>query len=174
MNSFPPQINTDETRIGEGARVQDPDICGNLCQSVVFQTNHFRRVLVNWYRRNGRDLPWRKTRDPYAVLVSEFMLQQTRVATVIPYYNKWLRRFPDFGALARASESQVLRAWQGLGYYNRARNLHMAAKIVQHRHRGSLPRDISSIRKLPGVGSYAANAAATFAFDQSVPIIEAN
>ena len=131
-------------------------------------------MLVNWYRRNGRDLPWRKTRDPYAVLVSEFMLQQTRVATVIPYYNKWLRRFPDFGALARASESQALRAWQGLGYYNRARNLHMAAKIVQHRHRGSLPRDISSIRKLPGVGSYAANAAATFAFDQSVPIIEAN
>jgi adenine-specific DNA glycosylase len=90
----------------------------------------FHRSLVRWYRRHGRDLPWRRTRDPYAILVSEFMLQQTQVATVIPYYHDWLRRFPDFRSLARASENEVLRAWQGLGYYARARNLHATAKTV--------------------------------------------
>src|SRR6058998_552796 len=90
----------------------------------------FRRSLLDWYRRYGRDLPWRGTRDPYAILVSEFMLQQTQVATVIPYYNEWLYRFPDFAALARASENDVLHAWQGLGYYARARNLHATARAV--------------------------------------------
>src|SRR2546423_9006928 len=84
----------------------------------------FRRRLLRWYRRHGRDLPWRRTRDPYAILVSEFMLQQTQVATVIPYYREWLRTFPNFASLALASENQVLRAWQGLGYYARARNFH--------------------------------------------------
>src|ERR1700726_2118159 len=92
--------------------------------------SRFRRFLLAWYRRNGRDLPWRQTRDPYAVLVSEFMLQQTQVSAVIPYYNNWLRRFPDFRSLARASENDVLRAWQGLGYYARARNLHASARLV--------------------------------------------
>jgi len=85
---------------------------------------------MNWYRRNGRKLPWRETRDPYAILVSEVMLQQTQVATAIPYYKAWLRRFPDFAALAHASENNVLHAWQGLGYYARARNLHAAAIAV--------------------------------------------
>src|SRR5713101_5502656 len=84
----------------------------------------FRRSLLRWYRKNGRDLPWRRTRDPYAILVSEFMLQQTQVATVRSYYNRWLKRFPCFGTLAQASENDVLHAWQGLGYYARARNLH--------------------------------------------------
>ena len=84
----------------------------------------FRHSLLSWYRKRGRDLPWRQTRDPYAVLVSEVMLQQTQVATVIPYYYDWLRRFPDFVTLANAQEQDVLRAWQGLGYYARARNLH--------------------------------------------------
>ena len=83
----------------------------------------FRRRLLRWFRLRGRDLPWRRTRDPYAILVSEFMLQQTQVATVIPYYERWLERFPDFAALARAQESEVLHAWQGLGYYARARHL---------------------------------------------------
>ena len=124
----------------------------------------FRESLLRWFRSDGRDLPWRKTRDPYAVLVSEFMLQQTQVATVIPYYNKWLRRFPDFASVARASQNDVLHAWQGLGYYNRARNLHAASKIVQDRHRGIFPGDIAAIRKLPGIGRYTANAVATFAF----------
>lgn len=102
------------------------------------------------------------------------MLQQTQVASTLPYYDSWLRRFPDFASLAQASENDVLHAWQGLGYYARARNLHAAAKIVQRRHRGKFPREISAIRALPGVGRYTAHAVATFSFDQSVPIVEAN
>jgi A/G-specific adenine glycosylase len=134
----------------------------------------FQQILINWYSKNGRDLPWRRTRDPYSILVSELMLQQTQVATVLPYYDRWLHRFPNFDSLARASETEVLHAWQGLGYYARARNLHAAAKIVQHRHRGIFPRELDAIRNLPGVGRYTANAVATFAFNQSVPIVEAN
>jgi A/G-specific adenine glycosylase len=134
----------------------------------------FRRSLAVWFALHGRDLPWRKTGDPYAILVSEFMLQQTQVATVIPYYNKWLRQFPDFASVARASQNAVLHSWQGLGYYSRARNLQAAAKIVQARHGGVFPSDIAAIRKLPGVGRYTANAVATFAFNQAVPIVEAN
>jgi A/G-specific adenine glycosylase len=102
------------------------------------------------------------------------MLQQTQVATVIPYYDKWLRRFPDFASVARASQNDVLHAWQGLGYYSRARNLHATAKIVHARYGGVFPGDIAAIRKLPGVGRYTANAVATFAFNQPVPIVEAN
>jgi A/G-specific adenine glycosylase len=134
----------------------------------------FRSALLAWYRQYGRDLPWRRTRDPYAILVSEVMLQQTQVAAVIPYYYEWLRRFPNIAALARASENEVLHAWQGLGYYNRARHLHAAAKIVQDRHGGVFQREVDAIRELPGVGRYTANAIATFAFDRSVPIVEAN
>jgi A/G-specific adenine glycosylase len=102
------------------------------------------------------------------------MLQQTQVSTVVPYYNEWLRRFPSFSALARASENDVLRAWEGLGYYARARNLHAAAKLVRDRHRGGLPSDIDRMHELPGVGRYIAHAVATFAFDQPVPVVEAN
>jgi A/G-specific adenine glycosylase len=134
----------------------------------------FRRSLLRWFRRHGRDLPWRATRDPYAILVSEFMLQQTQVAAVTRYYHEWLRRFPDFAALARASESDVLHAWQGLGYYARARNLHAVAKTVRNRHGGRFPRDPAAIRALPGVGRYTANAIATFAFNHPAPIVETN
>jgi A/G-specific adenine glycosylase len=141
---------------------------------VAFQSAKFRRRLLSWYRRNGRDLPWRRTRNPYAILVSEFMLQQTQVATVIPYYHKWLRRFPDFASLARASENEVLRAWQGLGYYARARNLHATAKAVMDRHGGNFPQRIEQMRQLSGIGKYTAHAVASFAFNQSVPIVEAN
>jgi A/G-specific adenine glycosylase len=102
------------------------------------------------------------------------MLQQTQVATVIPYYHKWLRRFPDFSSLARASENEVLRVWQGLGYYARARNLHATAKTVMDRHRGNFPWEIEQMRQLSGVGKYTAHAVASFAFDQSVPIVETN
>jgi A/G-specific adenine glycosylase len=130
--------------------------------------------LLRWYRRHGRDLPWRRTRDPYAILVSEFMLQQTQVATVLSYYNEWLRRWSDFSALARASESSVLHAWQGLGYYARARNLHATARIVVDRYGGHLPRTIERILALPGIGRYSAHALATFAFDEPVPIVEVN
>src|SRR5438270_2875722 len=102
------------------------------------------------------------------------MLQQTQVATVITYYHAWLRRFPSFVSLARASENDVLRAWQGLGYYARARNLHATAKVVVHRRRGLFPRSIEQMQKLPGIGKYTAHAVASFAFNQSVPIVEAN
>jgi len=141
---------------------------------VAFQSAKFRRRLLSWYRRHGRDLPWRRIRDPYAILVSEFMLQQTQVATVIPYYHKWLYRFPDFASLARASENQVLRVWQGLGYYARARNLHATAKTVMDRHGGNCPRGIEQMRQFSGIGKYTAHAVASFAFNQSVPIVEAN
>jgi A/G-specific adenine glycosylase len=137
-------------------------------------TRTFRRSLLRWYRHYGRDLPWRRRTDPYAVLVSEFMLQQTQVATVIPYYNKWLRRFPDLVALAHASENDVLHAWQGLGYYARARNLHAAAKTIASKHSGKFPQLADELKSLPGVGHYTANAIVTFAFGQSVPIVEAN
>ena len=100
----------------------------------------FRSALQRWYAVHGRDLPWRRSRDPYAILVSEFMLQQTQVATVLPYYRRWLERFPDFGALARARESDVLHAWQGLGYYARARNLHAAGKFVMENCGGQTSR----------------------------------
>jgi A/G-specific adenine glycosylase len=141
---------------------------------VAFPKTEFRRALTNWYRKSGRDLPWRRTRDAYAVLVSEFMLQQTQVSAVIPYYNDWTRRFPDFGSLSRASENDVLHAWQGLGYYTRARNLHATAKIVVAQHDGRLPRSVLQIRQLPGIGKYTAHAVATFAFNRSLPIVEAN
>ena len=134
----------------------------------------FRRRLLAWYRKHGRDLPWRRTTDPYAILVSELMLQQTQVATVIPYYQMWLRRFPDFSSLAVASEQEVLHAWQGLGYYTRARNLRAAAQTIMNKHGGRFPRSLSAIHDLPGVGRYTANAVATFAFNRTVPIVEAN
>jgi len=134
----------------------------------------FRRSLLKWFRRHGRDLPWRHTRDPYTILVSEFMLQQTQVATVMPYYQEWLHRFPDFGSLARASENDILRAWQGLGYYARARNLHATARAIVERHRGRFPRSLEQMQQLPGIGKYTAHAVASFAFNQSVPIVEAN
>jgi A/G-specific adenine glycosylase len=134
----------------------------------------FRHSLVAWFKKNGRDLPWRHTHNPYAVLVSEMMLQQTQVVTVIDFFTRWMARFPDFAALAAASEADVLQVWQGLGYYSRARNLHRTAKIIVAEHGGKMPRDLDAIRALPGIGRYTAGAVATFAFDQSTPIIDAN
>ena len=136
----------------------------------------FRSALTDWFLDNGRDLPWRTMppRDPYSVLVSEIMLQQTQVITVIDYYLRWMERFPDAAALAAAPENDVLHAWQGLGYYSRARNLHAAARVIVERHRGVFPRDLEGLRALPGVGPYTAAAVATFAFDQPTPPIDAN
>src|SRR5450432_1274589 len=109
-----------------------------------WRTNNalLQRELRTWFVRHGRNLPWRQTRDPYAILVSEFMLQQTQVATVIPHYQQWLRRFPDFPSLAAASESEVLHAWQGLGYYARARNLRSTAQAIMEKHGGRLPNSL--------------------------------
>jgi len=129
----------------------------------------FRRNLIDWFRHAGRDLPWRHTRDPYAILVSEFMLQQTQVATVIPYYERWLRRFPDLATLAAADEQTVLGHWQGLGYYTRARNLHRLARTVRE-----LPRGLEEWERLPGIGPYTAAAVAAFAFDDPAPVVDGN
>lgn len=133
-----------------------------------------RDQLAAWYRANARDLPWRRTRDPYAIMVSEFMLQQTQVATVIPFYERWLTRFPDFATLAAAGDAEVLALWQGLGYYSRARNLHRAAQQVMLAHGGNLPADAAEIAKLPGIGRYTAGAIASFAFDLPVAAIDGN
>ncbi len=119
-------------------------------------------------------LPWRETGDPYAILVSEMMLQQTQVATVIDYYHRWLARFPDVEALARAEEADVLHLWQGLGYYSRAKRLAAAARQIVEKHGGVFPRDYEAIRELPGVGPYTAAAVATFAFDLPIPPIDGN
>lgn len=134
----------------------------------------FGTQLVAWFKKNGRDLPWRKTWDPYAILVSEIMLQQTQVITVIDYYDRWMKIFPDFASLAAASEAKVLHAWQGLGYYSRARNLHRTAQIIMQTYEGKFPEDLEAIRQLPGIGRYTAGAVATFAFSCSTPIIDAN
>ena len=114
----------------------------------------FRRRLRAWYARHARDLPWRRRGDPYPIWVSEIMLQQTQVATVKPYFERFLKRFPTIETLARADESEVLRAWEGLGYYRRARQLHQAARIIVDRHGGVFPRDPEVVRRLPGIGCF--------------------
>jgi A/G-specific adenine glycosylase len=131
-------------------------------------------VLVAWYRRARRDLPWRRTRDPYAIWVSEVMLQQTQVKTALPYYERWMRRFPTVHALARASEDEVLHAWQGLGYYSRARSLLNGARQVVLRHEGRLPQDVSALRELPGIGPYSAGAIASIAHRKREPAVDGN
>ena len=133
-----------------------------------------RRRLLAWFQTRARDLPWRKTRDPYRVWISEIMLQQTQVATVIPYYERFVAAFPDESSLAAASEQEVLRLWEGLGYYRRARNLHAAAKKIIAEHGGKFPRTVEAVRSLPGIGRYTANAVLSIALDQRLPILEAN
>jgi len=139
-------------------------------------TQGCRRRLVDWFSAVARDYPWRRTTDPYAILVSEMMLQQTRIATVLErgYYDRWMERFPDVRILAAAPESEVLRFWEGLGYYQRARQLHTTAKIVARDLDGVFPSDPDSLRMLPGLGPYAAAAVACFAFDAPVAVVDGN
>lgn len=133
-----------------------------------------RRALLEHYDRTARELPWRRDTDPYRVLVSEIMLQQTRVETVTRYYEPWLQRFPTIEALAEADEDQVLKAWEGLGYYRRARNLHAAARVVRERHQGTIPSDPARLRALPGVGEYTTGAVASIAFGLPLPAVDGN
>src|SRR5262245_22055776 len=133
-----------------------------------------RRRLLAWFDRNRRDLPWRNDRDPYRIWVSEVMLQQTTVATVVPYFERFLQRFPTVQALADASEQEVLRLWEGLGYYRRARHLHQAARRLVEDHNGRLPNDPQVWNELPGVGRYILGAVLSQAFDRHLPIVEAN
>jgi A/G-specific adenine glycosylase len=132
------------------------------------------RPLLDWYAAQRRPLPWRATRDPYCIWVSEVMLQQTQVATVIGYYERWLRRFPNVAALATADTEDVLRAWEGLGYYSRARNLQRAAQHVVERHGGQLPVSVAELLELPGIGRYSAGAIASIAFAADEPAIDGN
>jgi A/G-specific adenine glycosylase len=133
----------------------------------------FRNAVTKWYLANARDLPWRRNRNPYAIWVSEIMLQQTQVATVIDYYHRFLARFPNACALAAADEQEVLKLWSGLGYYRRARQMHAAAKVIASTG-GEFPSDLESILGLPGIGRYTAGAILSFAFDRPAPIVEAN
>ena len=138
------------------------------------QTGLIRRHLTAWYEKNRRDLPWRRTSDPYCILVSEFMLQQTQVKTVIPYYRNFLQRFPSVKRLAEADLQDVLKAWEGLGYYARARNLHRASHVIMADHAGCLPTGYESIRSLPGVGDYIAAAVSSIAFGQARAVVDGN
>jgi len=133
-----------------------------------------RRSLLDWFARRRRDLPWRRTRSPYRIWVAETMLQQTQSATVIPYYRRFLRRFPTLAALARAPLGDVLAVWAGLGYYGRARNLHAAAREVVERFGGRLPGDEAALRSLPGVGPYTAAAVASIAFGRDAAVVDGN
>lgn len=137
-------------------------------------TRSLARRLLTWFARHRRDLPWRRTRDPYRVWVSEIMLQQTQVATVVPYFERFVAAFPTVDALARAEEHEVLRHWEGLGYYRRARQMHRTAQVVVARHDGRFPRSVEGMVELPGIGRYTAGAIASIAFDLPAPILEAN
>ncbi len=137
-------------------------------------TAAFRAALLGWYRAGARDLPWRRTSDPYRVWLSEIILQQTRVDQGLPYYERFLAAFPDLKSLADAPEEAVLKQWEGLGYYTRARNLHAAARILRDQHGGRFPREARLLQMLPGVGRYTAGAVASIAFGERVPVLDGN
>ena len=132
------------------------------------------RSLLAWFDQHKRDLPWRRARDPYAIWVSEIMLQQTRVAAVLEHYARWIERLPTVAALARAEETEVLALWSGLGYYRRARMLHRAAQVVVAEHEGMLPRTAAALRALPGIGEYTSAAIASIAFGEAVAVVDGN
>lgn len=147
---------------------------GKKASKASAETERIRATLVAWYREHARDLPWRRRRDGYAIWVSEVMLQQTRVATVIPYFERWMQRFPTLRSLAEADDDDVLHAWQGLGYYSRARSLLRGARAVVAEHGGELPRGLDGLRALPGVGPYTAGAIHSIAYGGRAPAVDGN
>jgi len=165
--------------------IASPVLCADSSPTVCSVKSHpvktrpvsiaVQKRLLPWFLKNARDLPWRKNRTPYRVWVSELMLQQTRVEQAIPYYRRWMKKFPSLAALARAPQADVLKCWEGLGYYARARNLHHAAQLVKNDCGGRrLPRTAEELRKLPGVGPYTAAAVASLAFDEDVAVVDGN
>ncbi|WP_099205989.1 A/G-specific adenine glycosylase [Scatolibacter rhodanostii] len=132
------------------------------------------RNLMDWYYQNQRDLIWRKTREPYRIWISEIMAQQTRITAVLPYYERFMKTFPTLKSLAEASEDEVLKSWEGLGYYSRARNLLKTAQIIQVDHQGDFPQGSAVLKKLPGIGEYTAGAIASICFDEKVPAVDGN
>jgi A/G-specific adenine glycosylase len=149
--------------------MEEPSLLSNAADR-----RKFARALLAWFTAQARDLPWRRTRDLYSIWISEIMLQQTQVATVIGYYERFLAAFPTVHKLAAASETQVLRLWEGLGYYRRARQLHAAAKQIVIDHGSEFPRSYEAVRALPGIGRYTAGAILSIGLDQRLPILEAN
>lgn len=147
-------------------------------QAIAHTETKYKRKLqsavIKWYDIHRRQLPWRETADAYRIWLSEIMLQQTTIAAVIPYYERFTARFPTVQSLAEADIDSVLRLWEGLGYYSRARNLHKAAQMIVQQHKGQFPRDAAALQDLPGIGRYTAGAIASFAFDLPAPIVEAN
>lgn len=135
---------------------------------------HIERRLLAWFRQTKRDLPWRRTYDPYHVWISEIMLQQTQMDRGVDYFRRWVARFPDVAAVAAAEEQEILKYWEGLGYYARARNLHRAARVLVEEHGGMIPCEYAALRSLPGIGPYTAAAIASIACDQDMPVIDAN
>ena len=132
------------------------------------------RNLIAWFVQNARDLPWRRSHDPYAIWISEIMLQQTQVRTVIPYFERWMRQLPTLAAFARARPQKVLKLWEGLGYYTRVRHARAAAQLIMRRHGGRFPRNFDDILALPGIGRYTAGAISSIAFNQPAPILDGN
>ncbi len=132
------------------------------------------KKLLVWYQENKREMPWRETHDPYCIWLSEIMLQQTQVVTVIDYYNRFIKRFNDIRSLAEAEEQEVLKYWEGLGYYSRARNLHKCARMIVEHYEGIFPRDYKQLLKLPGVGPYTAGAIMSIAYNEKVPAVDGN
>jgi A/G-specific adenine glycosylase len=150
----------------------DTSIC--LLNASSSEKTKFRRALLRWFDANQRDLPWRENRTPYRIWVSEIMLQQTQVTTVISYYQRFMKRFPTVTKLANADQSEILKLWEGLGYYRRARQLHAAAQMVTEHHDGNFPMDFESVIALPGIGRYTAGAILSISLDQPHPILEGN
>lgn len=144
--------------------------------STAFPVKETSLALDAWFREHGRDYPWRRTTDAYAILVSEMMLQQTQISTVLDrgYYARWMASFPDVQSLAKAEESEVLRTWEGLGYYRRARFLHQMAKVVVAEHGGQFPKDAEGLRSLPGIGAYTVGAVLSFSHDLPAPLVDGN
>ncbi|MGY5849121.1 A/G-specific adenine glycosylase [Salegentibacter sp. F14] len=134
----------------------------------------FSKILINWYLNNKRDLPWRQTADPYLIWLSEIMLQQTRVEQGLPFYNRFKQAFPSVFDLAEASQEKVLKLWQGLGYYSRARNLHQTAKYIAFERKGVFPDNYEDLKKLKGVGEYTASAIASICYNEAVPVVDGN
>lgn len=134
----------------------------------------FASQLTSWYNKNKRDLPWRLTKDPYKIWISEIMLQQTTVNAAIPYYQRWIKSFPSIKHVAKAPAEVILKSWQGLGYYSRARNIHRSAQIMCAKHGACVPENVEDLRKLPGFGPYTVGAVLSIAYDQRQPIIDAN
>ncbi len=146
----------------------------NCQESQTPQDAALAQALVDWFAQHGKDYPWRRTTDPWAILVSEIMLQQTTIPTVLPRYTTWMEQFPTPASLAAASEEEALRSWEGLGYYRRVRSLQAAARAIVERHGGTFPQEEAEIRALPGIGDYTVGAVLSFAYNRPAPLVDAN